>query len=101
MCRDKEDHMLRERFVCFSRDVRPVWDGKRVYLLGVPDMDRVPWVLPDIGVRMLSDLTHIPRIMRSRGWMNGARLFEIWCSRSRAVAPRYATPDTTIIRMDR
>src|SRR6516164_3826595 len=49
---------------------------------------------------MLSDLTHIPRIMRRQGWLNGARLLEIWFSRPRAVAPSYSAPDTTTIRMD-
>jgi hypothetical protein len=49
---------------------------------------------------MLSDLTHIPRIMRGKGWLNGARLLDQWFSRGRAVAPAYSPPDTTTIRMD-
>ena len=49
---------------------------------------------------MLSDLTHIPRIMRRRGWLNGARLLDTWFSRPRAVAPAYSAADTTTIRMD-
>jgi hypothetical protein len=49
---------------------------------------------------MLSDLTAIPRIMRSMGWANGARLLDSWFSRSSAVAPAYAMPDTATIRMD-
>jgi hypothetical protein len=49
---------------------------------------------------MLSDLTHIPRIMRRQGWLNGARLLDQWFSRSRAVAPAYSSSDTTTIRMD-
>jgi hypothetical protein len=49
---------------------------------------------------MLSDLTHIPRVMRGLGWLNGARLLEIWFSRPRAVRPAYSVPETTTIRMD-
>ena len=49
---------------------------------------------------MLSDLTHIPRIMRGKGWLNGARLLDQWFARGRAVAKAYSSPDTTTIRMD-
>jgi uncharacterized protein DUF6402 len=49
---------------------------------------------------MLSDVTKIPLIMRSKGWVNGARMLEIWFSRPRSAYPAYTTPDTTTIRMD-
>lgn len=45
-------------------------------------------------------LTNIPRIMRSHGWHNGARLMDIWFAGARAVAPAYGPPDATTIRMD-
>ncbi len=48
---------------------------------------------------MSLDITTIPKIMRSKGWLNGARLMETWFSRPRAVAPGYGLPDTTTIRM--
>ena len=28
------------------RDVRPIWAGNKVYLMGVEDMDDDPWILP-------------------------------------------------------
>ncbi len=46
-------------------------------------------------------LTNIPGIMRSKGWNNGARLLEVWFSRSTATAPAYGPPDTSTVRMDR
>jgi hypothetical protein len=49
---------------------------------------------------MLSNLTAIPRIMRTMNWMNGARLLEIWFSRSSTTRPVYSAPYTTTIRMD-
>src|SRR5262245_31499686 len=49
---------------------------------------------------MLSNLTNIPRVMRSRNWANGARLLESWFSRPVAIAPTYGAPDTTTVRMD-
>ncbi|MGH8621901.1 MAG: DUF6402 family protein [Burkholderiales bacterium] len=49
---------------------------------------------------MAHTITNIPRIMRSKGWVNGARLMETWFSRPRTVAPAYGAPDTTTIRMD-
>lgn len=45
-------------------------------------------------------LTNIPRIMRHNGWANGARLMDIWFSRSPAIMPSYGPPDTSTIRMD-
>ena len=45
-------------------------------------------------------LTNIPRIMRSQGWVNGARLMETWFSRPPAIAPAYGPPETSIIRID-
>lgn len=49
---------------------------------------------------MSRTLTNIPKIMRSHGWLNGARLLEIWFSRPSAIAPMYAPPDTSTIRMN-
>lgn len=49
---------------------------------------------------MALTLTNIPRIMRHNGWANGARLMEIWFSRTSAVMPAYGPPDTATIRMD-
>ncbi len=49
---------------------------------------------------MLSDLTHIPRIMRHEGWQNAAILLDTWFGRLATVAPRYSTPETATIRMD-
>lgn len=37
--------------------------------------------------------------MRHHGWGNGARLMEIWFSRTSAVAPLYGPPETQTIRM--
>jgi hypothetical protein len=45
-------------------------------------------------------LTNIPTIMRSHGWGNGARLMDIWFANPSAIAPAYASPDTTTIVMD-
>jgi len=49
---------------------------------------------------MLSDLQNIPQVMRRRGWLNGARLLEVWFSRPQAAAPAYGPPDISTIRMD-
>jgi hypothetical protein len=49
---------------------------------------------------MLSDLTNIPRIMRGKAWLNGARLLDIWFSRSHAIAPNYSSPEESTIKMD-
>lgn len=49
---------------------------------------------------MTLSLTNIPRIMRTHGWNNGARMLDIWFSRPSAVAPAYGTPDTSTITMD-
>lgn len=46
------------------------------------------------------DLTLIPKIMRRKGWLNGARLQEIWFSRGPNSEPAKGVPDTTTIRMD-
>jgi hypothetical protein len=43
---DRDDQLLQERYVPFSRDVEPVWSQDRVYLLGFAEMDDAPWVLP-------------------------------------------------------
>ena len=44
-------------------------------------------------------ITSIPKIMRHRGWGNGARLMEIWFSRASVTAPAYGSPETQTIRM--
>ena len=49
---------------------------------------------------MLSTIQNIPRVMRSRGWHNGARLMDIWFSRPATTPGTYSAPDTTTIRMD-
>lgn len=46
------------------------------------------------------DITLIPGIMRRRGWLNGARLQDVWFSRPPNSAPARGVPDTTTIRMD-
>jgi hypothetical protein len=38
--------------------------------------------------------------MRSKNWLNAARLLESWFSRQAATAPTYGPPDTMTIRMD-
>lgn len=43
---DKDGNLLNERFVYFIRDVKPVWSGNKVYLMGVDEMDDDPWILP-------------------------------------------------------
>ncbi len=49
---------------------------------------------------MAITLTHIPAIMRANSWYNGAQLMDRWFAGAAAVAPAYAPPDTTTIRMD-
>lgn len=44
----------------------------------------------------LTDLSDIPRIMHRQGWLNGERLLNRWFSGAPHVAPRYASPDTSI-----
>jgi len=46
------------------------------------------------------DITKIPGIMRSKTWLNAARLMDSWFSRPSGVAPAYGPPDTATIRMD-
>lgn len=45
--------------------------------------------------------SNIPRIMRSKGWNNGARLLEIWFSHPSVIPPAYGLPDTNTIDLDR
>jgi hypothetical protein len=45
----RSGELLQERFVPHSRDVRPVWSGRTVYLLGVPALENEPWTLPEPG----------------------------------------------------
>lgn len=49
---------------------------------------------------MATSVTDVPRIMRAQGWNNGARLMEIWLSRTAAAAPAYGPPEESTIRMD-
>jgi hypothetical protein len=42
---DKNGKLLHERFAYFIRDVRPIWAGNKVYLMGVENMDNDPWIL--------------------------------------------------------
>lgn len=37
-------------------------------------------------------LTNIPNIMKAKGWIYGAKLLELWFSRTTAVAPAYSSP---------
>jgi hypothetical protein len=46
------------------------------------------------------DITLIPGIMRRHGWLNGARLQDIWFGRPPNAVPERGVPDTTTIRMD-
>ena len=43
---DKHGKLIHERFAVFIRDVRPLWAGNKVYLMGVEEMDNDPWILP-------------------------------------------------------
>jgi len=47
---------------------------------------------------MAFSITTIPKIMRAKGWANGARLMEGWFSRPSATAPAYGTPESQTIR---
>lgn len=42
----RDGRLLAERWAPFLRDIRPVWAGDRVFLLGIPEMDDDPWILP-------------------------------------------------------
>jgi hypothetical protein len=46
------------------------------------------------------DITLIPVIMRRKGWLNGARLQDIWFAGAPNSDPERGAPDTTTIRMD-
>lgn len=48
----------------------------------------------------LTAITNIPKIMRAKGWLNGARLMDEWFSGAPAVKPAYTGPDLTTIKMD-
>ncbi|NTW48635.1 MAG: hypothetical protein HGB19_02655 [Chlorobiales bacterium] len=43
---DQNDRMVYERFETFIRDVKPIWAGREVFLMGVEEMDNSPWILP-------------------------------------------------------
>jgi hypothetical protein len=43
----RDGRMLHERFARFSRDIQPVWSREKVYLLGIPETESAPWILPD------------------------------------------------------
>jgi hypothetical protein len=56
----RSGHLLEQRFVSRSRYVHAIWSGRKVYLMGVPEMDHAPSILPEIGEQVvLSDLRHI------------------------------------------
>ena len=44
---DTDGRLLHERFGRFIRDVKPVWAGNKVYLMGIEEMDNDPWLLPN------------------------------------------------------
>ena len=46
------------------------------------------------------DIRLIPGVMRRHSWLNGARLMEIWFSRSPSSFPARGTPESSTIRMD-
>ena len=46
------------------------------------------------------DVTLIPGVMRRKGWLNGARLQDIWFSRGSNPDPQTGVPDTTTIKLD-
>jgi len=46
------------------------------------------------------DIRLIPGIMRRHSWLNGARLMDIWFSRSPNAVPQAGIPETSTIRMD-
>ena len=46
---DKDGKLLNERFVYVIRDVEPIWEGNKVYLKGIADMEEVIWILPTSG----------------------------------------------------
>lgn len=41
---DASHHLLDETYISFSRDVRPIWNKREVYLMGHDDDP--PWILP-------------------------------------------------------
>jgi hypothetical protein len=43
---DKNGKLIHQRFAYFIRDVKPIWAGNKVYLMGVEEMDNDPWILP-------------------------------------------------------
>ena len=47
----------------------------------------------------LSSITNIPKIMRARGWLDGAQLMEKWFA-GPPTKPAFTTPDTTTIKMN-
>jgi hypothetical protein len=48
----------------------------------------------------LSSITAIPKIMRAKGWVNGATLLETWFARPPAIAPAYSAPVTDVIKLN-
>lgn len=43
---DRNGNPVHERFEIFIRDIKPLWAGEKVYLMGVKEMDDNPWILP-------------------------------------------------------
>jgi uncharacterized protein DUF6402 len=58
---------------------------------------RVMWTGKPMG---LTSITNIPRIMRVKGWLQGALLLEKWFAGPSATKPSYSAPDLTTIKMD-
>jgi uncharacterized protein DUF6402 len=48
----------------------------------------------------LTSLTNISKIMRAKGWLNGARLMDKWFAGPPVHKPVYTTPDLSTIKMD-
>jgi hypothetical protein len=48
----------------------------------------------------LSSITAVPKIMRARGWMQGAALLQEWFAGPSIAKPNYTRPDLTTIKMD-
>ena len=43
---DSRGRLLHERFATFIRDIEPVWGGRKLFLMGIAEMDDDPWILP-------------------------------------------------------
>lgn len=44
---DKDGNLLDEIFITYlARDIKPVWAEKKIYIIGVSELDDAPWILP-------------------------------------------------------